>query len=96
MRDGDWGELRWVNHSMITQWIDVAGDGQSARGLWYLVEFATRPGLPDDRADRAVIIAGTYEDELVKVGGEWKITRCIADFAFNSDFDKGWVEQRYR
>ena len=90
MRDGDWGELHWVNHSMITQWIDVAGDGQSARGLWYLVEFATRPGLPDDRADRAdraVIIAGTYEDELVKVGGEWKITRCIADFAFNSDFD---------
>ena len=96
VRDADWGEIRWVNHSLITQWVDVADDGQSARGFWNLVEFATRPGPPDSRADRAVVIAGTYEDELVKVVGEWKITHCIASFAFNSDWDKGWVEQRYR
>ena len=96
MRDADWGTIRFVHHSMIPQWIDVAEDGQSARGFWYLVEFASRPGPPDDRADRAVVIAGTYDDEFVKVGGEWKIKRCLADFAFNSDWDKGWVEQRYR
>lgn len=94
MLNADWGAIRFVHHSMITQWIDIADDGSTATGRWYLVEFASRPA--PDRSEKAVIIAGVYTDRLVKLDGEWKIAHCQADFAFNSDWDKGWVKQQFR
>lgn len=94
MLDTPWGTSRFVHHSMIPQWVDIAEDGQSARGRWYLVEFASRPDPQGD--DRAVLILGIYTDDLVKVDGQWKIRHCFADFKCNSDWDKAWVEQQYR
>lgn len=89
----DEGIIKFAHHSMIPQWIDVAEDGQTATGRWYLIEFAT---MPDAEGDRAVIITCIYDDAFRKVDGEWLFTKVGAAFQFVSDWDKGWVEQQFR
>ena len=49
-----------------------------------------------DRSEKSAIIVGVYTDRLVKLDGAWRIAHCQADFAFNADWDKGWVERRFR
>ena len=88
------GTITFAHHSMIPQWIDVAGDGQTAQGRWYLIEFATMPDAAG--VDRAVIITCIYENDFRKVSGEWKFTKVDANFQFVSDWDKGWVIQQFR
>lgn len=88
------GTIKFAHHNMVPQWIDVADDGQTAHGRWYLIEFATMPDAQG--VDRAVIITCIYEDDFRRVDGEWKFTRVGADFQFVSDWDKGWVLQQFR
>lgn len=88
------GSIKFAHHSMIPQWIDVADDGRTAHGRWYLIEFATMPDAAG--VDRAVIITCIYENDFVRVDGEWKFTKVRANFQFVSDWDKGWVEQQFR
>lgn len=90
----DTGMIKFAHHSMIPQWIDVAEDGQTAHGRWYLIEFATMPDAAG--SDRAVIITCIYEDDFRKVDGQWLFTKVGADFQFVTDWDKGWVEQQFR
>ena len=93
-KTGEEGLIKFAHHSMVPQWIDVADDGQTAHGRWYLIEFATMPDAAG--IDRAVIITCIYENDFRKVNGEWKFTKVGADFQFVSDWDKAWVEQRFR
>ena len=88
------GIIKFAHHNMVPQWIDVADDGLTAHGRWYLIEFATMPDAQG--VDRAVIITCIYEDDFRKVNGEWLFTKVGADFQFVSDWDKGWVVQQYR
>ena len=88
------GSIKFAHHSMIPQWIDVAEDGRTAHGRWYLIEFATMPDAAG--VDRAVIITCIYENDFRKVSGEWLFTKVGANFQFVSDWDKGWVEQQFR
>jgi hypothetical protein len=89
------GEILWALHYMVNPVIDVAEDGQTATGKWVLLEPATMTAAEGEVQD-AVIITATYEDEFVKVDGEWRFKRVSAHFHQVSNLDRGWVRQPFR
>ena len=67
--------------------IEVKGD--RGTGKWYLEEPCT-----DASTNRALWLAVKYEDEYVKIDGEWKFKTLIAKFYFRTPYDEGWVKTR--
>jgi hypothetical protein len=88
-------EIRWALHFMINPRVEVADDGQTATGSFYLLELATMSAAGGGDPD-AVILTGKYADELVKVDGEWKFKRIEVNFEQVSNLDQGWVRQQFR
>ncbi len=76
-------------HYGLNHTIDV--DGDSARGTWFLFMAATRR---DEHGERAIWNALRYEDDLVRVDGQWKFKRIrVAERYFTTPFDVGWAKQ---
>ena len=94
--NGFHGQILWALHFMICPVIDVADDGLSARGRWYLFEPATLASLDDPKGSDAVVITARYDDEFVKRDGRWWFKKIGARFEQISDLDKGWVTQPFR
>lgn len=59
----------WMAHQMVSPYIVV--DGNKASGMFYLTFFGAP--TPDTPAGQLPWIQGWYNNEYVKVGGEWKI-----------------------
>lgn len=89
-------EILWATHFMILPRIDVAEDGLSATGRWYLLELATMTGVDDGEKRDAVVMSADYTDTFVKVDGEWKIKEVNVSFHHVSNLDQGWVRQQFR
>jgi hypothetical protein len=89
-------EILWALHYMVNPIIDIADDGLSARGTWILLEPATMGGLDGSSERDAVVITANYEDEFVKVDGEWRFKKVKAHFHQVSNLDQGWVKQPFR
>jgi hypothetical protein len=87
-------EIRWALHLMINPVVEVADDGQTATGSFYLLELATM-SAPEGDPD-AVIMTGKYKDDFVKVDGEWRFKRIEVNFEQVSNLDQGWVRQQFR
>ncbi len=77
-------------HYVMNPLIEV--QGQSATGRWYLLQPAT---LTEGNQHQAVWLAARYEEEYVKVGGEWKFKHLKVSPAFLTPFDQGWVKQQF-
>src|SRR4051812_23692141 len=88
-------EILWALHLMINPRVEVADNGQTATGSFYLLELATMTSLGGGDPD-AVIMTGKYADEFVKVDGEWKFKRIVVNFEQASNLDQGWVKQPFR
>lgn len=78
-------------HYIATPMIEVAGDGQSARGVW------RSPGVeavrPDsDSAPVPLWSFGAYAGDFVHLHGEWKIRHLQWFRTIKCSFDKGWVD----
>jgi len=67
--------------------IEVEGD--RATGKWYFELPATHAPT-----NRAVWIAGGYEDEYVKVNGGWKLKTCVGIPYYITPYDEGWVKTK--
>ena len=83
--------LPFALHYVMNPSIEVHGD--TATGQWYLLEpctMATAGGQP-----QAVWGAARYEEEYVKVEGEWKFKRVHLIPVFWSPFDQGWVQKKF-
>lgn len=89
-------EILWAQHFMIAPRIDVAEDGLTATGTWYLLDLVTMTGLDDPAKPDAVIITANYRDEYAKVDGEWKFKSVLADIKMVSNLDRGWAAQPLR
>jgi len=63
--------------------------GEKATGEWYFEVPATY-----GPTNRAIWIAGKYEDEYVKEGGEWKIKTVAIKFKYVTPYDEGWVKTK--
>jgi hypothetical protein len=88
-------EIRWALHLMINPVIDVADDGQTATGRFYLLELATM-SAPGGGDPDAVVMTGKYRDDFVKENGEWRFRRIEVNFEQVSNLDQGWVKQQFR
>ena len=72
------------NHIQLQPIIDVAPDGNTARGRWrYLAELG-------DYKKSAAWGGGTYENEYVKEGAVWKIKTLHSYSRFSTPYADGW------
>jgi hypothetical protein len=71
--------------------IEVQGD--TATGQWYLLEPCTM--VTAGSQPQAVWGTARYEEEYVKVKGEWKFKTVHLMPVFWSPFDQGWVKKRF-
>jgi hypothetical protein len=64
--------IDWSIHQLVDVSIEVADDGRTARGRWYLLEMA-RMANPSGGKPEIVWLGGTYDNEFVREDGRWKL-----------------------
>jgi len=72
-------------HMCHNPFIEV--DGDRARGRWYFEVPATLRGT-----EQALWLGGKYEEEYVKVRGEWKFKFLRAVFDYMTPYEAGWAK----
>ncbi len=83
-----------LEHLQLQDIVDVAPDGQSARGRFrallqggsHTSRTDAPPGIPQQWWE-----AGVYENEYIKEGGVWKIKVLDYCLTWQADFEKGWA-----
>ena len=63
------------NHAVSTPYVELAGDGMSARGLWYSIGQETYPG--PDGAPRALWVNDKIAADFLLESDGWKIWRLV-------------------
>jgi SnoaL-like domain len=81
-------QITWALHYMIAPVIEVAEDGESATGIWYLIEPCT---MATDAGPRAILLLGRYADRYRKEPDGWKFTEVRLDCQTLTPLDEGWV-----
>ncbi len=80
---GDFGKAQ--GHDAIRK-LFQGFDGDRAKGAWYLLgPFTFR------KDNGARWIACRYEDDYVKVNGQWKYQHLRADIRMVAPYEKGWA-----
>jgi len=66
---------------------DITVDGNRAKGIWYFLgPFTMRSG------NRALWLGARYEDDYVKLHGEWKFQHLRAIGTMSAPYEKGWAK----
>lgn len=77
--------ISFSQHNIMNPMIEVRGD--QAKASWYFMgPFTFRKG------NRQYWLAARYEDEYVKVNGEWKFKHLRAIGRMAAPYDKGWAK----
>jgi SnoaL-like domain len=76
--------IKFSQHNIFNPRIEVSGD--RAKGIWYLVGPFTF-----HKDNEARWIACRYEDDYVKVNGEWKYQHLRAIIRVNAPYATGWA-----
>ena len=79
--------LSFAIHHLTNPVVEVSDDGENAKGRWYLLRTATVIA-----GNRAVWIAGRYDDEFRREDGEWRFQRIALRTRFFTPFESGWAE----
>jgi len=74
-------------HMLHNTVIDVNDD--RATGRWYVEIPATRA-----QENRALWVLTKYENEYVKVGGEWRFKNFVSNIVYITPFDEGWAKTK--
>ena len=69
----------------------VTVNGDEAHASWYTFQTFTVRG---DDGDRAMWRAGRYENDMVRVNGEWKFKLMVTSETFFTPYDQGWAKLR--
>jgi SnoaL-like domain len=76
--------VSFAQHNAMNPIIEVTGD--RAKGAWYLFcPYTSRAN------NRAGWIAGRYDDDYVKVNGEWKYQHLRAIIRMHARYEEGWA-----
>jgi hypothetical protein len=78
-------------HELTTPVIEVAGDGKSAKGMWF-----TWSANTNNHPERGLIPiwqAIKYHHTFVKENGQWKFFNFRAHLFFRTSYEKGWVQE---
>lgn len=87
---GPGGRVGWIFlHPTASQYIEVAGDGQTARGVFLSI------GTESAGDDRGVLKPawgwGSYGVDFIKEDGEWKIWHFYIHRIFRGDYFQSWA-----
>jgi SnoaL-like domain len=85
-------EITWALHYMVAPIIDVAPDGHTATGSWYLLEPCT---IGTDDGPRAMVITGRYADRYRLETDGWKFSEVKLDCQTISPLDEGWARKPF-
>jgi len=78
--------ISFSQHNVMNPIIEVRGD--RAHASWYFLgPFTFRKG------NRAVWLAARYEDDYVKINGEWKFQHLRAIGRMAAPYEKGWANK---
>ena len=78
-------------HMLTTPIIEVAEDGQTAKGMWYTPGFMT--GFNEKTGKwGATWMYEKYAVDFIKEDGKWKIWHFCVFMDFGCPFEKSWVE----
>ena len=80
--------LPFAIHMVTNSIIEV--DGDTAKGTWYLFQPCTFA-----EGDRAVWGAARYDEDYVRVNGNWKFQHLKLTSRFWTPFDEGWGKTRF-
>jgi hypothetical protein len=75
-------------HCMCTPIIEVAKDGETAKGLWIMLGAENRK-RPDGTVN-CMWSAGRFAMDFIKEDGEWKIWKYNTTGILLAPFEKGW------
>jgi len=89
-------KITWAQHYMIAPRVDVADDGQSATGRFYLLCLCTIERSGDPNEKDAVILTLNYIDTFIKRDGVWYFEELVGQTHQVSNWDQGWVKQPFR
>jgi hypothetical protein len=77
--------ISFSQHNVMNPIIEI--DGNAAKASWYLLgPFTFR------KNNNAVWLAVRYEDDYVKVNGEWKYKHLRATVRVSAPYEKGWAK----
>jgi hypothetical protein len=85
-------QITWALHYMIASIIEIADDGETATGNWYLLEPCT---IATDEGSRAMVITGRYADRYRLEPDGWKFSEVVLDCQTISPLDEGWVDRPF-
>jgi len=78
--------ISFSQHNVMNPIIEV--DGERAKGRWYFIgPFTFRKG------NRAMWLAARYEEDYVKVNGEWKFKHLRAIGRMSAPYETGWAKK---
>jgi hypothetical protein len=78
--------ISFSQHNVMNPIIEV--DGDRAQGIWYFLgPFTFRKG------NRAMWLAARYEEDYVRVRGEWKFKHLRAIGRMSAPYETGWAGQ---
>ena len=83
-------------HFVTAPRVEIAADGQKATGYFYLLCLATIESNEDPAKKDAVILTLNYTDQFVKRDGRWYFQELRGRTHQVSNWDQGWVKQRFR
>lgn len=84
--------ITWALHYMVAPLIDVADDGRTATGSWYLLEPCT---IATSKGPRAMVITGRYADRYRLEPDGWKFSEVVLDCQTLSPLDEGWARMPF-
>ncbi|MFP5465208.1 MAG: nuclear transport factor 2 family protein [Gammaproteobacteria bacterium] len=82
-------DILWSLHYMISPLIELATDGQTATGSWYLWELATMPGKVANQPD-SIWVGGTYQADFCRTDGRWYFHNVWLDIRLATPFEEAW------
>jgi hypothetical protein len=85
-------QITWALHYMVAPIIEIADDGQTATGSWYLLEPCT---IATDEGPRAMVITGRYADRYRLEPDGWKFSEVVLDCQTISPLDEGWARRPF-
>ena len=77
--------ISFSQHNIFNPRIEI--DGDRAKGTWYLLGPFTF-----HEANKALWIACRYDDDYVRVNGEWKYQHLRANIRIAALYEKGWAQ----
>ena len=77
-------------HTLATPYIEVAGDGQTAKGIWHSPGFETQ--VDKEKVPHGFWCWGSYSVDFIKENGVWKIWHMKWWRTFRCDYYKSWTD----